>query len=65
MDEISKKSFREYQKKYYKKNYYVYMFRINQIKNKDIVEKLQSINNKSEYLKSLIAMDIKKENDHA
>lgn len=65
MDEISKKSFREYQKKYYRKNYYMYMFRINRAKNKDVVEKLQSVRNKSEYLRSLIIADIKKENDHA
>lgn len=48
-------------KKWVKTNIYRYNFELNRVNDKELIEKLESVPNKKQYLISLIKQDIQKE----
>lgn len=48
-------------KKWVKANIYRYNFELNRVNDKELIEKLESVPNKKQYLISLIKQDIQKE----
>lgn len=51
----------ENRKKWVKTNIYRYNFELNRVNDKELIDKLESVPNKKQYLISLIKQDIQKE----
>ena len=59
---MEKKKFNkvEYDKEFHKENYKMYVTRFSKVSDKLIIEKLESVENKTDYIRKLILADIEK-----
>lgn len=50
----------EYDKEFHKENYKMFVTRFSKFSDKSIIEKLESVDNKTDYIRQLILADIQK-----